>query len=212
MISNHLYYSYVGKFLPKAARLRELGDSAVRFNNIYVKNFAQELDTDKLQTLFEQFGTITSAVVMTDENSKSRGFGFVCFEKPEDAEKAVTRMNNYQLPGTEQKLTVCPLQTKSKLVNHLLVLFNWISGERQAEMKRRLDQMKLVRMNRYQGVNLYVKNLDDTITDETLRQSFEPYGAITSAKVCLSFLRVTHISVFYSYIYSFNRIYGQNAK
>ena len=38
-------------------------------------------------------------------------------------------------------------------------------------------------MQRYQGVNLYVKNLDDTVDDETLKKHFEPYGKITSAKV-----------------------------
>lgn len=34
-----------------------------------------------------------------------------------------------------------------------------------------------------QGVNLYVKNLDDSIDDERLRTEFAPYGTITSAKV-----------------------------
>merc|ERR1739847_192565 len=42
---------------------------------------------------------------------------------------------------------------------------------------------KFERMTRFQGVNLYVKNLDDTIDDERLRKEFTPYGTITSAKV-----------------------------
>ena len=34
-----------------------------------------------------------------------------------------------------------------------------------------------------QGVNLYIKNLDDTIDDEKLRKEFSPFGSITSTKV-----------------------------
>ena len=52
-----------------------------------------------------------------------------------------------------------------------------------AELKKKFEQLKLERLNRYQGVNLYVKNLDDTIDDERLRKEFAPYGTITSAKV-----------------------------
>lgn len=56
-------------------------------------------------------------------------------------------------------------------------------AERQQELKRKFEQLKMERMTRYQGVNLYVKNLDDTIDDERLRKEFTPFGTITSAKV-----------------------------
>ena len=56
-------------------------------------------------------------------------------------------------------------------------------AERQAELKDKFDRLKQERMNRYQGVNLYVKNLDDNIDDERLRKEFSQFGTITSAKV-----------------------------
>lgn len=82
-------FSYVGKFQPRAARLREMGETARRFTNVYIKNFADELDKDGLEKLFSKFGKITSAAVMTDADGKSKGFGFVAFENPEDAEKVI---------------------------------------------------------------------------------------------------------------------------
>ena len=50
-------------------------------------------------------------------------------------------------------------------------------------MKRRKDMQLQERMNKYQGVNLYIKNLDDTIDDERLKKEFAKFGSITSAKV-----------------------------
>ncbi|XP_041702692.2 polyadenylate-binding protein 1A isoform X2 [Coregonus clupeaformis] len=55
--------------------------------------------------------------------------------------------------------------------------------ERQGKLKRKFELMKQERIHRYQGVNLYVKNLDDGLDDEKLRKEFAPYGTITSAKV-----------------------------
>ena len=56
-------------------------------------------------------------------------------------------------------------------------------AERMNEVRSRFELMKMERMKHFQGVNLYVKNLDDEIDDGTLRKEFSPYGTITSAKV-----------------------------
>ena len=67
-------------------------------------------------------------------------------------------------------------------------------AERQAELKEKFERMKMERINRYQGVNLYVKNLDDIIDDERLRKEFSQFGTITSAKVCLAFNKISSLN------------------
>ena len=105
-------------------------------------------------------------IMKNEESEKNMGFGFVSFEEPESAEAAVNELNNKEVQG--KTIYVGRAQKKA---------------ERQTELKKKFEAMKLERMNRYQGVNLYVKNLDDTIDDERLRQEFSPFGTITSAKV-----------------------------
>lgn len=65
--------------------------------NLYVKNLSDETDDEKLSQEFAKYGAITSAKIMRDAAGKSKGFGFVCFQSPEEATKAVTAMNGCML-------------------------------------------------------------------------------------------------------------------
>ena len=58
--------------------------------------------------------------------------------------------------------------------------------ERVSTLKKMHEEKKQERHNRYMGINLYIKNLDDTIDDERLRKEFVSFGTITSAKVSLN--------------------------
>lgn len=157
---------FVGRFMTRRERFDMMGDRAKKFTNVYVKNFGDSLDDEKLKTLFETCGTITSCKVMFDDGGKARGFGFVGFEDHEAAQKAVDTLHGKEVDGHE--IYVGRAQKKA---------------ERHAELKEKFERIKLDRINRYQGVNLYVKNLDDTIDDEVLRKEFSQFGTITSAKV-----------------------------
>lgn len=104
---------------------------------------------------------------MSKEDGKSKGFGFVAFETTEAAEAAVQALNGKDM-GEGKSLYVARAQKKA---------------ERQQELKRKFEELKKKRHESAFGVNLYVKNLDDSIDDERLCKEFSPYGTITSAKV-----------------------------
>ncbi|XP_040210726.1 polyadenylate-binding protein 1 isoform X2 [Rana temporaria] len=159
---------FVGRFKSRKEREAELGARAKEFTNVYIKNFGEDMDDERLKDMFGKYGPALSVKVMTDDSGKSKGFGFVSFERHEDAQKAVDDMNGKDMNG--KNIYVGRAQKKV---------------ERQTELKRKFEQMKQDRITRYQGVNLYVKNLDDGIDDERLRKEFSPFGTITSAKVMM---------------------------
>lgn len=160
---------YVGKFISRTEREKQLGEKAKMFTNVFVKNFGNELNDSSLKEMFEKFGTITSHKVMKNEDGSSKGFGFVAFENPTSAERAVKELNDKEI-SDGMIIYVGRAQKKA---------------ERQLELKRRYEQMKIERYNHCQGVNLFIKNLDDSIDDERLRKEFESYGTVTSAKVMM---------------------------
>ncbi|KRO97155.1 MAG: RNA-binding protein, partial [SAR86 cluster bacterium BACL1 MAG-120828-bin5] len=56
--------------------------------NIYVGNLPWSIDDSGLEQVFAEHGTVTSAKVVTDrETKRSRGFGFV--EMSDGGEKAI---------------------------------------------------------------------------------------------------------------------------
>lgn len=150
---------FVGPFIPRKTRQQQLEQS---WTNIYVKELDPSVDSDELKEKFGEFGEVTSAVVMTKDD-KSLGFGFCNFAKHEDAVKAVEALHDKQWKG---KTLYCTRAMKKR--------------ERIAKLKRQWEQDKL---NRYQGVNLYIKNLEDDVTEERLRKEFSAFGTIKSCKV-----------------------------
>lgn len=156
---------FVGHFLRKQDRDNVL--SKTKFNNVYVKNLSESFTEDDLKNEFGAYGTITSAVLMRDADGRSKCFGFVNFENAEDAAKAVEALNGKKVDDKEWY--VGKAQKKS---------------EREQELKGRFEQtVKESVVDKFQGLNLYLKNLDDSITDEKLKEMFSEFGTITSYKI-----------------------------
>lgn len=156
---------YVGHFLRKQER--DGAFNTTKFNNVFVKNLSEVTTCEDLKNIFGEFGAITSAVVMRDADGRSKCFGFVNFESADDAAKAVEALNGRK--HDDKEWYVGKAQKKS---------------ERELELKGRFEQSMKETVDKYQGLNLYVKNLDDSINDEKLQDLFAEFGTITSCKVC----------------------------
>src|ERR1700733_7850032 len=137
-----------------------------QFTNLYVKNIPEGVTEEEFTILMTKFGKITSLMLAMEEDGKNKGFGFVNFEKHDEAQKAVDELHDCEFHG--KNLYVARAQKKN---------------ERDEELRRAYEQARAEKHSKYQGVNLYVKNLDDDVEDDKLRAEFEAFGTITSCKV-----------------------------
>ncbi|GAV52498.1 hypothetical protein ZYGR_0AG04890 [Zygosaccharomyces rouxii] len=157
---------YVAPHVSRKDRQSKLEEAKANYTNVYIKNINLETRDEDFEEFFKKIGPVTSIHLEKDAEGKLRGFGFVNYETHADAAKAVEELNGAEFNG--QQLHVGRAQKKY---------------ERQQELRRQYEQSKLEKMEKYQGVNLFIKNLDDSIDDERLREEFSPFGTITSVKV-----------------------------
>jgi len=67
---------------------------------LYVGNLPYQTGEAELTELFSKAGTVESARVMRDmATGRARGFGFVEMATDEEAQRAITELNEYQLEG-----------------------------------------------------------------------------------------------------------------
>jgi RNA recognition motif-containing protein len=73
--------------------------------NIYVGNLSFDTTSGRLQELFEAYGEVTSANVITDRDTgRSRGFGFVEMATEEAASAAIAALDGQDVDGRNLKV------------------------------------------------------------------------------------------------------------
>jgi len=173
---------FVGRH--RRAAERDEPGSEKKFTNIFVKNLLETATEDMVRAAFAPYGEITSLLISRNaDTGKSNGFGFVNYgpifsgsgtptpEQYASAKKAVDEKNGAECPG---------LSAESK---QLFVGRAQRKSERVAELTEKFKKMKQERTQKWQGVNLYVKNLDESLDDETFRQAFEVHGSVESCRI-----------------------------
>jgi len=165
---------YVGHFKSRREREDEQGGPLEQlYSNVFVKNVDDSITEDEFKAMFEKFGSVTSFVLKSYEDGAKKGFqptkyGFVNYETPEAAKAACDHMNEADIKG--RPLYCGPAEKMAK---------------RKAKLKAQFDKIKADQIAKYQNVNLYVKNLDDSVTEESLKELFDPFGVITSHKLMM---------------------------
>jgi len=77
-------------------------------NNIFIKNIPKEVTPKEFDNYFAKYGTIISAKIAEDEEGESMGYGFVLYEKEENAKKAIEECHGKI--WKKKKLFVCQFQ------------------------------------------------------------------------------------------------------
>eukprot|EP01138_Halocafeteria_seosinensis_P009584 gb/GECG01009794.1/.p1 GENE.gb/GECG01009794.1/~~gb/GECG01009794.1/.p1 ORF type:complete len:743 (+),score=129.45 gb/GECG01009794.1/:1-2229(+) len=161
------------------------------WTNVYVKDFPLEWSEDDLRKMFEPYGKVTSSYIPKDKDGNSQGFGFVNFETNDAAAKAVEELHGK--PMDLKKTTTQKRKNDKGEVEEVKETVEFqkplycgkaqTKEQRQRALKQKFEQQRLDRMNKLQGLNLYIRNLDESVTEDELREQFKQYGPISSVRV-----------------------------
>ena len=75
--------------------------------NLYVSNLGYHTTESDLKKMFEQYGVVSTAKIITDrETGRSRGFGFVEMSSSDDAQSAIKNLNGHEMEGRQISVSV----------------------------------------------------------------------------------------------------------
>ncbi|KAL0222327.1 hypothetical protein RCL1_002181 [Eukaryota sp. TZLM3-RCL] len=123
--------------------------------NTYIRGLPKSLSLRRLYDLFSPYGTIVSAkIAFHRDTNEPIGYGYVQFENEESAKKALECKSITLENGEQHDIIVEPFKPRTK------------------------------RYEIHQGVkavnNIYIKNLDLSVTEEELLEVCRPFGTISS--------------------------------
>ena len=80
--------------------------------NIFVAGLSYQINDDDLKELFEEYGAVSSAKIITDRDTgRSKGFGFVEMEDA-DGQRAIEELNDAEYDGRTLAVSVARPRTE----------------------------------------------------------------------------------------------------
>ena len=130
------------------------------FTNVYINNIDLSVGEDELWDLCEKIsgpGSVRSVAVFRARNRNSLAYGFCNFVSHEAAVRALDQLNRKILHS--KKLSASRAVPK--------------------DIRERYRQ----NLNEKSNVNVYVKNFERSVSEETIRKAFMAYGNITNVRI-----------------------------
>ncbi|XP_017850404.1 protein sex-lethal isoform X4 [Drosophila busckii] len=83
------------------------GGESIKDTNLYVTNLPRTITDDQLETIFCKYGSIVQKNILRDKlTGRPRGVAFVRYNKREEAQEAISALNNVIPEGGSQPLSV----------------------------------------------------------------------------------------------------------
>eukprot|EP01004_Peranema_trichophorum_P007015 NODE_580_length_2575_cov_118.886623_g495_i0.p1 GENE.NODE_580_length_2575_cov_118.886623_g495_i0~~NODE_580_length_2575_cov_118.886623_g495_i0.p1 ORF type:complete len:594 (+),score=149.40 NODE_580_length_2575_cov_118.886623_g495_i0:63-1844(+) len=164
---------YVGQFVRANVRRQELDSKKTQeFTDVFIRDMKADITEEELRDfLKKQVGgdkDPIESVFLDHDKQHNRPWAIVNFVEHQIAVDVIEKLSGKT--DTDIKKDDVPLY----VVRH------------RTKFERQLGNKKIAkRTNNYSPSNLYVKNLDESINDQTLREAFSRFGEISSAKVML---------------------------
>lgn len=81
--------------------------------NIFVASLSYQISEADLRELFEEYGTVSSAKIITDrETGRSKGFGFVEMDDDSEGQRAIEELNGAEFDGRTLAVSVARPRTE----------------------------------------------------------------------------------------------------
>lgn len=81
--------------------------------NIFVASLSYQVSEADLRELFEEYGTVSSAKIITDrETGRSKGFGFVEMDDDAEGQRAIEELNGAEFDGRTLAVSVARPRTE----------------------------------------------------------------------------------------------------
>lgn len=157
-----------GSSKSKSTKKKEVESTEVKEDELFIHNFGESVDENELLNQFNQFGTITKAHVARDFLGKSRRFGFVCFETPEEANRAMSEMNRKKIGGKKVTITFVQVKLRQREPKKTGSKKEYIQEQGPAILKEN---------------ELHISNLEDWVDNHELMEEFKRFGTIREARV-----------------------------